>query len=179
MEHLTETQQFVSTDEQQDIDLELNGMAPAVDEPDTFAYADEVHADPDELADAPECCPTCGELLAWHDEFSSTCGQLPAQPLFEAKPSLSESESFSQDADSLEAYAKPYPAREPARSGLTFAYGLGHLVKPISLAQPHAIIWRGQLKERHPATGLVHRVNVYRLDNNFWDCYYEEELLAA
>jgi hypothetical protein len=179
MEHLTETQQFISTDEHQAVDVELDDTATASDEPEAFAYVDEVHADPDELADAPECCPTCGELLAWHDEFSSTCGRPSAQPLLEVKRPLSESESFSQDADHQEAYAKPYPPREPARSGLTFAYGLGHLVKPVSLAQPHAIIWRGQLKERHPATGLVHRVNVYRLDNNFWDCYYEEELLAA
>jgi hypothetical protein len=179
MANLIETQQFVSADEQQDIELELDETAETVVEPEVFAHADEVHAEPDELADAPECCPVCGELLAWHDEFSSSCGPLAAQPILEVRRSAAEVDDFSQDAASEEAFAKPYPARAPARSGLTFAYGLGHLVKPVSLAQPHAIIWRGQLKERHPATGLVHRVNVYRLDNNFWDCYYEEELLAA
>jgi ribosomal protein S27AE len=179
MATLIQTQQLIATDEQQDFDLELDDDAIIIDEPVAFAHSDEVHADPEEIADAPECCPMCGELLAWHDEFSSACGRVPAQPVFETKRRVVETEDVSQDADNQEAFAKPYPPRERTPSGLTFAYGVGHLVKPISLAQPHAVIWRGQLKERHPATGLVHRVNVYRLDNNFWDCYYEEELLAA
>ena len=38
---------------------------------------------------------------------------------------------------------------------------------------------QGQLKERHPATGLIHRVNVYLLNDGYWDCYREEELQAA
>jgi hypothetical protein len=41
------------------------------------------------------------------------------------------------------------------------------------------VSWRGQLKELHPATGLIHRVNVYRLNDGYLDCYREEELQAA
>ena len=29
--------------------------------------------------------------------------------------------------------------------------------------------------QRHPATGLVHRINVCYLDNGYWVCYREEE----
>ena len=36
-----------------------------------------------------------------------------------------------------------------------------------------------QHKEHHPATGLVHRVNLYYLDNGYWDCYREGELQAT
>jgi hypothetical protein len=58
---------------------------------------------------------------------------------------------------------------------IIFAYELGHRVQPRP-ASPAQVIWRGQLKERHPATGLIHRTNVYRLNNGYWDCYREEEL---
>jgi hypothetical protein len=61
----------------------------------------------------------------------------------------------------------------------TYAYDVGLLVQPATQTQAHPIVWRGQLKERHPATGLVHRVNVYRLDDGYWDCYREEELQVA
>ena len=61
----------------------------------------------------------------------------------------------------------------------TFAYGVGHRVQPAPEAPTRQVVWRGQLKERHPATGLVHRVNVYRLDDGFWDCYREDDLQAA
>jgi hypothetical protein len=33
-----------------------------------------------------------------------------------------------------------------------------------------------QHKERHPVTGLIHRTNVYYLDNGYWNCYREDEL---
>jgi hypothetical protein len=46
-------------------------------------------------------------------------------------------------------------------------------------APTRTIVWRGQLRERHPQTGLVHRVPVYRLDDGYWDCYREEELRVA
>jgi hypothetical protein len=52
-------------------------------------------------------------------------------------------------------------------------------VQPAPAAPARTIIWRGQFKERVPETGLVHRVNVYRLDDGFWDCYREDELQAA
>lgn len=55
----------------------------------------------------------------------------------------------------------------PARTnGFTFA--LGSLVLPDPEAQPVPVVWRGQLKERHPATGLVQRVPVYRLGDGHW-----------
>ncbi|MCI1187884.1 hypothetical protein MON38_10670 [Hymenobacter sp. DH14] len=60
----------------------------------------------------------------------------------------------------------------------TFAYGLGHQVLPAPDAPARQVIWRGQLKERQ-ADGLVRRVNVYRLNDNFWDCYREDELQVA
>jgi hypothetical protein len=116
----------------------------------------------DDLADATDTgdaslCPTCGEPLTWHEE---AC-RLPG----EAQPELA----------SLALVAEP----APRLVGTTYAYDLGRLVQPATQQQAHPIVWRGQLKERHPATGLVHRVNVYRLNDGYWDCYREEELLAA
>jgi hypothetical protein len=40
-------------------------------------------------------------------------------------------------------------------------------------------VWRGYLKEPHPATGLLQRVPVYQLADGHWDCYREEELQVA
>lgn len=73
------------------------------------------------------------------------------------------------------------PARALAPSPAfteSFAYALGHQVQP-EPALTAEVIWRGQLKERHPTTGLMHRVNVYRLNDGHWDCYREDELRAA
>ena len=60
-----------------------------------------------------------------------------------------------------------------------FAFELGLPVVPVTQQQAHPIMWRGLLKERHQATGLVQRVPVYRLADGFWDCYREEKLQAA
>ena len=60
-----------------------------------------------------------------------------------------------------------------------FAFEVGRAVLPLTQQQPHAVVWRGHLKERHPATGLLHRVPVYRLADGYWDCYREEELQVA
>ncbi|MGI4871679.1 MAG: hypothetical protein ACRYFX_10925 [Janthinobacterium lividum] len=60
-----------------------------------------------------------------------------------------------------------------------FAYEVGWAVLPLTQSQPHPVVWRGHLKERHPATGLLHRVPVYRLADGYWDCYREEELQVA
>ena len=105
--------------------------------------------DPDGEAGEPRCS-SCGELLAWHEQACS----VPVAPAAEI--------GFSMKT-ATQAYA----------------YSLGHLVQPVREAQARTIIWRGQLKERHPQTGLVHRVNVYRLNDSFWDCYHEDELQAA
>lgn len=82
-------------------------------------------------------------------------------------------EVFGQDE------APGLPVVRVQEPGNTFAYDLGHRVQPAPTAPLRAIIWRGQLKERRPETGLVHRVNVYRLNDGFWDCYREDELHAA
>jgi hypothetical protein len=129
---------------------------PELDEPDVDATAlgGDPHADYEAEADA-ELCPICHDLLAWHEQ---ACEAIPT-PQATAEP---------ED----EAPALPPPS-VPA-----FAFAIGHRVQP-AFSAPAAITWRGQCKERHPATGLVHRVNVYCLDNGYWDCYREEELQAA
>jgi hypothetical protein len=107
----------------------------------------------EQLADEAEAgeprCSICHELLAWHEQVCSV-----------AAPAVSASASVKSAAQS-------------------YAYSLGHLVQPVRQTQARTIIWRGQLKERHPQTGLVHRVNVYRLNDDFWDCYHEDDLQAA
>jgi hypothetical protein len=70
----------------------------------------------------------------------------------------------------------PFVVTQPAEG---FTYELGRAVLPVTQAQPHPVVWRGYLKERHPETGLVQRVPVYRLDDGFWDCYREDELRVA
>ena len=105
----------------------------------------------DETDVAGDVCPTCGDPLTWHEQVCTP----------KAVPVVAES--------------KLAPA--PAADGFTFA--LGSLVLLDPQAQPVPVVWRGQLKERHPATGLVQRVPVYRLGDGFWDCYREDELQAA
>jgi|GEM_PF-1618346 len=136
-------------------------------------------AAPEPPASAPEdaevLCPTCGELLAWHDEFSSCAATVTAPalaPVIAANPA----DEFSQEPADAEPERPRLFGRVAPRG--TFAYELGRLVQPAP-AGPAQIIWRGQLKERHPETGLIHRVNVYRLNDGYWDCYREEELQAA
>jgi hypothetical protein len=106
-------------------------------------------------ADASEPrCAQCGDLLAWHEEpcVLAAIGIRPQEIIAPETPS----------------------AAAPA-----FAYELGHEVLPLTGTMPRLVTWRGQLKERHPKTGIVHRVPVYRLDDGHWDCYREEELQVA
>lgn len=128
--------------------------AQQVHELEDATYGDDLPV-ADEAGDA-SICPTCGEPLTWHEEACQLPGALPAAP-------------------------EPATATEPTLrlTAATYAYDLGRLVQPATQLQAHPIVWRGQLKERHPATGLVYRVNVYRLNDGYWDCYREEELLAA
>ena len=128
------------------------GQQEAYDEAELFINA-ATSSEPTADGETEPRCSTCGELLAWHEQACSAPAASPA-----------EAESANP---SLKAMANSY------------AYNLGHLVQPVRQTQARTIIWRGQLKERHPQTGLIHRVNVYRLDDNFWDCYHEEDLLAA
>ncbi|GAB2784744.1 hypothetical protein HNQ93_002482 [Hymenobacter luteus] len=118
-----------------------------------------------EQVDAPDhaddvvasLCPSCGELLAWHEVACSP-----------AAASTSPSATAEQNVED---------APVLTRSG--FAFALGQPVQPAPEAPASPVVWRGQVKARHPRTGLVHRVNVYRLDNGYWDCYYEAELSVA
>lgn len=73
------------------------------------------------------------------------------------------------------------PALPAAASQLVegFSYELGRTVLPVTQAQAHPVVWRGYLKERHPATGFVQRIPVYRLADGFWYCYREEDLRVA
>ncbi|HLK97288.1 MAG TPA: hypothetical protein VK364_05935 [Hymenobacter sp.] len=105
-------------------------------------------------------CLRCGEPLAWHEE---ACDAL--------KESLADAEAPEVSVFSIDVTSDLTPA--------PFAYALGQPVQPAPDARPHTVIWRGQVKKRHQRTGLVHRVNVYKLDNGYWDCYYETELQAA
>ncbi len=121
---------------------------------DATIYADEQPAIAayDEAAEA--VCPACGELLAWHEAACSQAAPGPPEEVVQ------------------EVVLVATPPH-------TYAHPLGRRVQPAPQASAHTIIWRGQLKERHPGTGLVQRVNVYRLDDGYWDCYREEELQAA
>jgi len=106
-------------------------------------------------ADAEAVCAHCGDLLAWHEQ---ACMPTTAPVVAEASV-----------------------AEEPVvmfRSASAFAFELGKAVQPVA-SVPGQIIWRGQIKERQPESGLVMRINVYGLNNGFWDCYREEELQAA
>ncbi|GAB2874293.1 hypothetical protein [Hymenobacter ruber] len=105
---------------------------------------------------ADPLCSICGDPLAWHEQ---ACAAAPTPP------------AAAEHADN----APPVPLYAP---GHAFAFAIGNCVQPTHSA-PAPVIWRGQHKERHPATGLYHRVNVYRLDNGYWDCYREDELQAA
>lgn len=130
-----------------------------IDDVDTLAYgSNEASETADDVVAA--LCPTCGELLAWHEEACSAPAAVEA-----SKPLLSEPETVEQPVQSW----APSP----------FTYAIGQPVQPVPANRAGRVIWRGQVKERHPRTGLLHRVNVYRLDNGFWDCYFEVELQAV
>lgn len=104
-------------------------------------------------------CPSCGEPLAWHDEACSAAA-VPA--------------TIKEEAE-VEIVVRPEPSLNPLR----FAYAIGQPVQPAPDSPPRTVVWRGQVKERHPRTGLIYRVNVYKLDNGYWDCYFETDLQAA
>ena len=115
-------------------------------------YAD-LPAEPDFADEATDVCRHCGEPLGWHEQAceapATKSANAPAEP------------------------TTPHTASD----GFTFA--LGSLALPLTQEQPHPVVWRGHLKERHPTTGLVQRVPVYRLADGYWDCYREEELRVA
>lgn len=132
-----------------------------IDGVDTLVYGSaEDGAVVDEVGDP--VCPRCGELLAWHEEACTAPVEIKAPEPAANKPK--EPDTAAEDV--------PEWAPSP------FTYAIGQPVQPAPASRVGRIIWRGQVKERHPRTGLLHRVNVYRLDNGFWDCYFEGELHA-
>jgi len=59
-----------------------------------------------------------------------------------------------------------------------FQYVIGSFVRLASDAPVHRVIWRGKLPM--PAySDWIGDIAVYRLDNDYWDCYYEYQLHPA
>jgi len=56
-------------------------------------------------------------------------------------------------------------------------FNVGNLVQLVRGGRVWTVMWRGYLLERH--NGGNFRTYVYRLDNDFWDCYHQEELTEA
>ena len=116
------------------------------------------------MAHAPTVRYDADERLEENDVLDALPEVDDRQPEYE--------EAYSQDEETAPVILVTPPAS-------TFVYAVGHRVQPAPEAPARQVIWRGQLRERHPDTGLVHRVNVYRLNDGFWDCYREDELQAA
>ncbi|GAA4379605.1 hypothetical protein GCM10023186_17170 [Hymenobacter koreensis] len=99
-------------------------------------------------------CFSCGEPLAWHEQACLAEKVIP---------------------EATEAGAAFF---SPLKNSV-FAFAIGQPVIPGTGVGPCTVIWRGHVKARLRRTGLVHRLNVYQLNDGFWDCYYEAELQAA
>ena len=56
-----------------------------------------------------------------------------------------------------------------------YSHELRGLVQLARGGRVWTIVWRGPLLVQDPATGVVRRVPVYRLDNGHWDAYYPDE----
>lgn len=106
-----------------------------------------------------------------------------ADPDYEEEPQLAaENELADPDYEEVVVDVLPLVKPEPvvfAPPAVGFAFEVGRPVLPLTQAQPHSVVWRGYLKEPHPATGLLQRVPVYQLADGHWDCYREEELQVA
>lgn len=59
-----------------------------------------------------------------------------------------------------------------------FKYVLGSFVQVGRGAPVQRVIWRGKLLMPSSSDWLG-EIAVYRLDNEYWDCYYEYQLLPA
>jgi hypothetical protein len=60
----------------------------------------------------------------------------------------------------------------------SFQFVLGSFVQLAPGAPVHRVIWRG--KQLMPSTSdWPGEIAVYRLDNDYWDCYYEYQLQPA
>lgn len=55
---------------------------------------------------------------------------------------------------------------------------IGSYVRLLADGQVHRVIWRG--KQAMPSySDWPGEITVYRLDNDYWDCYYEYQLYPA
>lgn len=60
----------------------------------------------------------------------------------------------------------------------TSQFVVGSFVRLIADEQVHRVIWRGKLvMPKH--SDWPGEISVYRLDNDYWDCYYEYQLYPA
>ncbi|MGI4862595.1 MAG: hypothetical protein ACRYFZ_01640 [Janthinobacterium lividum] len=121
--------------------------------------------------------------LAEYDVGADVEYDIGADPDYDEDTQLVE-ESEVADPDYDEAVVDVVPVVKPepvvfALSAVGFAFELGRAVLPLTQQEPHAVVWRGHLREPHPVTGLLHRVPVYQLADGHWDCYREEELQVA
>ena len=63
-----------------------------------------------------------------------------------------------------------------ARPGAQFV--VGSFVSLVPQGPAHRVVWRGtQLMPSH--SDWPGEIAVYRLDNDYWDCYYEYQLYPA
>ncbi|MCA8830324.1 hypothetical protein [Hymenobacter pini] len=117
----------------------------------------------DPTSDLPLLAPASGEeTIETNDAICPACGELLA---WHEQACLASSAATS--------------VQSATSTASTFEYELGQPVRPAGQPVARRIVWRGQVKERRPDTGWLHRVNVYRLDDGYWDCYHETELQAA
>jgi hypothetical protein len=56
-------------------------------------------------------------------------------------------------------------------------YNVGNVVQLARYEEAYTVIWRGHVLVQH--SGGWYREWVYRIDNNYWDCYYQDELHPA
>jgi hypothetical protein len=74
----------------------------------------------------------------------------------------------------MQAFLCPMRQRQPT----LFKYVIGSFVKLAQGAPMQRVIWRG--KQVVPnIIGKPHEAPVYRLDDDYWDCYYEHQLHPA
>ena len=60
----------------------------------------------------------------------------------------------------------------------TFRYDVGDLMQLPGQPLMRAVTWRGWVLVPQPR-GSVQRQAVYRLDDNYWDAYWKEDLRGA
>jgi hypothetical protein len=58
-----------------------------------------------------------------------------------------------------------------------YEYDVGNLVQLVRGGKVWMVKWRSYILVRR--SGIWVREPVYRLDNGYWDCYYEDELHVA